>query len=106
MHEIVEFVEEHNIPPNLKMNLDQTPSKYVPSGRHTLAKKGCKSVSIVGSADKRGITATFIITPNGDLLPVQPIYPGKTIQSFPWFKFPDSFSLSVNLSHFNKGSSI
>ena len=27
MHEIVELVEEHNIPPNLKMNLDQTPSK-------------------------------------------------------------------------------
>lgn len=101
MHEIVALVEERNIPPNLIMNLDQIPSKYVPSGRQTLGKKGCKLVPIVGSADKSSVTATFIITLNGYLLPLQPIYAGKTIQSFPRFKFPDSFLLCVNLSHFS-----
>ena len=54
-----------------------------------------------GSADKGSITATFIITLNGDFLPMQLIYAGKTIQNFPWFKFSDSFWLSVNPSHFS-----
>ena len=39
MHEIAALVEKQNIPPNLIMNLDQTPSKYVPSGRHSSAQK-------------------------------------------------------------------
>ena len=101
MYEIVALVEENNIYPNLIMNLDQTPSKYVPSGRHILTEKGCKSMHIADSANKGSITVTFIITFNGDFLPMQLKYGGKTIQSFPWFKFSDSFWLSVNPSHFS-----
>ena len=66
-----------------------------------MAKKGVKSVAIAGSADKRGITGTFVITLNGDFLPLQLIYGGKTKQSLPRYKFPDSFSLSVNPKHFS-----
>ena len=32
MHKIVQKVEKHNIPHSLIINVDQTPSKYVPVG--------------------------------------------------------------------------
>ena len=70
LHNIVAIVEEHEIPPDLIMNLDQTPLKYVPVSHHTVAKKGAKSVSIAGSSDKRCITGTFVITLAGDFLPL------------------------------------
>ena len=57
-------------------------------------------MSISGSSDKRCITGTFVITLAGDFLPSQLIYGGKTTQSLPIFKFPGSFSLSVNPKHF------
>ena len=101
LHNIVTLVEEHNIPQNLILNLDQTSLKYVPASHNTMAKKGVKSVAIAGSADKRSITGTFVITLNGDFLPLQLIYGGKTKQSLPQYKFPHSFSLSVNLNHFS-----
>lgn len=101
LHNIVALAEEHEIPPELVMNLDQTPLKYVPVLHHTMAKKGAKSVSIAGSADKRCITGTYIITLSGNFLPIQLIYGGKTAQSLPQYKFPDSFSLSVNPKHFS-----
>ena len=50
LHNIVTLVEEHNIPPNLILNLDQTPSKYVPMLHNIMAKKGVKSVAIAGHA--------------------------------------------------------
>ena len=39
LHNIVTLVEEHNIPQNLILNLDQTPLKYVPVSHNTMAKK-------------------------------------------------------------------
>ena len=90
LHKIVTLIEEHNITESLVMNLDQTPLKYVPVSHNTMTKKGVKSVSIAGSGDKRGITGTFVITLDG-----------KTKQSLPRYKFPESFSLSVNPKHFS-----
>ena len=101
LHNIVAIVEENKIPQNLIMNLDQTPLKYVPVSHHTMAKKGVKSVSIAGSSDKRCITATFVITLEGDFLPLQLIYSDKTKQSLARYKFPESLSLSVNPKHFS-----
>ena len=74
LHDIVALAEEHNVPSSLILNLDQTPLKYIPVGRQSLAKKGSKSVSIAGSTDKRSITGTFIITLSGNFLPMQLIY--------------------------------
>ena len=87
IHKIVQKVEKHNIPHSLIINADQTPSKYVPVGRSTLAEKNVKDVPISGSADKR--------------LSFQLIYKGKTTQSLPKIDFPDGFSLSVNEKHFS-----
>ena len=101
LHDIVSLVEEHKIPKSLIINLDQTPSKYVPVGNSTLAKKGASCVVIAGSADKRCITATFSVTLSGEFLPMQLIYGGKTTQSIPRFAFPKGFCLSANVSHFS-----
>ena len=83
LHEIVTKVEKHNIPPELILNIDQTPLKYVPVGNETLAPRGETSVTIGGSSDKRSITGTFAISLQGDFLPMQLIYGGKTSQSLP-----------------------
>ena len=66
-----------------------------------MAKKNSSSVPIIGSSDKRSITGTFIVTLDGQFLPMQLIYGGKTLKSLPNFEFPDSFSLSVNPKHFS-----
>ena len=62
------------------INLDQTPSKFVPGCYKTLGKKGCKSVAIAGSTDNGMITATFSITLTGEFLPIQLIYGDKIIK--------------------------
>ena len=64
LYGIVQKINEHKIPSSIIINLDQTPSKFVPGWNETLAKKGCKSVLIAGSTDKRMITATFSIFAN------------------------------------------
>ena len=64
-------------------------------------------MSVAGSTDKRSITGTFIITLSGKFFPIQLIYGGKTKQSLPRFKFPESFSLSANRKPFsNKAESL
>ena len=83
------------------MNLDQTPMKYVPCGKTTLEKQGTTTVPIHGVSDKRMITATFTITLDGQFLPMQLIYSGKTERSIPKAKFPRGFSLSANPKHFS-----
>ena len=98
---IVACIEEHNIPSNLVINLDQTPLKFVPVSPRTLAKKAAKSVAIAGSSDKQSITEAFTITLGGKFLPLQLTYGGKTKQSLPRFKFSKSFSLSTNPKHFS-----
>ena len=101
MHKIVQKVEKHDIPHSLIINADQTPCKYVPTARYTLAEKNSKSVILAGGADKRAITATFAQTLNSEFLPMQLIYQGKTSQSFPKIEFPSGFSLSANKTHFS-----
>ena len=100
-HEIVSKVEKHKIPHSMIINIDQTPSKFAPVATCTLAEKNSKHISIFGSSDKKAITATFGITFTNKFLPMQLIYGGKTSQSFPKFKFPESFSLSANPKHFS-----
>ena len=46
------------------------------------------------------MTGTFIVTLDGQLLPIQLIYRGKMLKSLQNFEFPDSFSLSENPKHF------
>ena len=64
--------------------------------KQNIGKKGCKSVPIAGSTDKRMITTTFSIILTGEFLPIQLIYGGKTKKSIPADSFPSDFVISVN----------
>ena len=44
---------------------------------------------------KSGLTVTL----DGNILPFQVIYKGKTNQSLPKVRFPEGFSLSANIKH-------
>ena len=98
LYSLVKKIEENDIPASLVLNLDQTPSKFVPDCNKTLAKKESKTVSIAGSADKRMITATFVITLSGDFLPIQLIYGGKTKKAFQQSNFLMNFMLLLIIS--------
>ena len=80
LHEIVTKVEKNNIPPELILNIDQTPLKYVPVGNETLTPRGETSVTIEGSSYKHSMTGTFAISLHRDFLLMQLIYGGKTSQ--------------------------
>ena len=67
-----------------------------------MAFKGSKKVAITGAADKRNIKATFAVTLSGTFLPIQLMYGGKTEQSLPRYKFPDSFFNEVIISSIDK----
>lgn len=95
-------VKDHSIPPELVINVDQTPSSYVSVGKQTMSAKGSKSVPIQGLTDKRNITLTFSITLAGTFLPMQIIYSGKTKASQPRnFVFPKGFCISQNPQHWS-----
>ena len=49
-------------------------------------KRNSKQLSIKRSHEKRSLTATFTITPDGTLLRMQLIYDGKTKQSLPRYE--------------------
>lgn len=101
LHNIVQKIERYKIPHSMVINLDQTPTKFVPGSKRTLAKVGSTSVPVAGANDKRMITATFAVSLSGNFLPMQLIYGGKTSKSLPRVDFPDSFSLSVNVKHYS-----
>ena len=47
------IIEEHDIPKELILNLDQTPLSYVSPGKYTFNPKGAETVPIKGIDDKR-----------------------------------------------------
>ena len=65
LHGIVKKIEDYDIPPSLVLNVDQTPSKYIPVLNKTMVPKGSKTVPTKGSTKKRMITAAFTITIDG-----------------------------------------
>ena len=74
LYSIAKKYKENQIPPSLVINLDQTPSMYVPGCNKTLAEKGNKTASIACSTDKRMIMTTFSIILSGNFLPVKLIH--------------------------------
>ena len=60
------------------INVDQTPSKYVPTSSGTIAEKNPKHVPKQAADDKRAMTLTLAETLSGDMLPFQMICTGKT----------------------------
>ena len=71
LHQIVNNVEKHQIPPSLTINFEQTLSKNVEVLSMTMDQKRESNVPIAGISDKRSITATLSITLNNKLLLMQ-----------------------------------
>ena len=100
-NDIASAVLKYNIPDEIILNIDQTPSKLVPTGNVTMAETGSKHVSRKGRNDKRGITVTLSETITGKIFPSQLIYTGKTARSLPSVEFPNGFCLSYNPKHWS-----
>ena len=99
--QIASVVYEHDIPPELVINLDQTPLSYVSPGKYTFSFKGAKNVPVKGVDDKRQITATFAVSSTGDFLPIQLIYEGKTKRCLPKIDFPEMFNVTFSENHWS-----
>ena len=74
---ITKAIQGNDIPPDLVINLDHTPSCYVSPGKYSFHFKGSKHVPVKGVDDKRHIAVTFGVSAVGDFLPTQVIYVGK-----------------------------
>ena len=85
LYEITVKVRKCNIPDELIINVDQTPSKFAATDNVTMAAKGEKHISRAGATDKRAITVTLSESLDGHTLPFQLIYTGKTQRSLPNF---------------------
>ena len=101
LFDIIEKALKHNIPDELIINADQTPSKFVATDNVTMAAKGEKHVSRTGATDKRAITVTLCESLDGNILPFQLIYTGKTPRSLPNIEFPPGFCLAYNEKHWS-----
>jgi len=101
LFEIIDKALTHDIPDELIINVDQTPSKFVATDNVTMAAKGEKHISRAGASDKRAITVTLGETLDGHILPFQLIYTGKTQRSLPSVKFPEGFCLAYNPKHWS-----
>ena len=106
LNEITDKVLQHNIPDELVINVDQTPSKFVATDNITMTAKGEKHISRAGATDKRAITVTLCESLDGCMLPFQLIYTRKTERSLPNFTFPDRFCLAFNYKHWSNETEI
>ena len=79
LYNFVLNVEKWEIPHSFIINLDQKPLKYITAMNHMMATQDSKSVSIVGSSNKRCVTG-ITITLDDWFLSMQLIYPEKTKQ--------------------------
>ena len=102
LHNICTLVQQtYNIPDERIINVDQTPSKYMPTSSVTTAEKNSKHVPKQEVDDKCAITLKLAKTLSGDMLPFQMIYTGKTSCSLPAAKFPESFLLGFKKLHWS-----
>ena len=95
-NDIVSAALKYNIPDELILNIDQTPSKFVPTENVAMAETRSKHVSRKDGNDKRCITVTLSETITGKILPFQLIYTGKTARSLLSVEFSNGFCLSYN----------
>lgn len=76
-------IQIHKIHPSLVINMDQTGVLLAPADSRTYEAHGAKEIKVISADDKRQITACIASSLNGDLLPVQLIFQGKTAQCHP-----------------------
>ena len=98
---ITNKMAEHNIPPELVINLDETGLPIVPVSQWTFADKGSKQIPVTGLDDKRQITGLLACSLSGELLPPQMIYQGTTDRCHPRFSFPPGWDIFHSSTHWS-----
>ena len=101
LDDVAETVEMEEVCPELILNWDQTGIQIVPSSTWTMDREGVSRIEMVGAKDKRQITAVFCCTLQGDFLPVQLIYQGKTSRCHPKFRFPPGWHITHAPKHWS-----
>ena len=99
LSDIRSIVAMEDIPKELIINWDQTGMKYVPVSNWTFEEKGTKRIEIAGLDDKRQITVLLSCTMDGNLLPTQVIYAGKTPACLPKDGIPTDWYLTYSENH-------
>lgn len=89
-------IKEEDIPASLFVNSDQTQVVYAPGDQLTWAETGAKQVPILGGEEKRAFTVLVSVACNGNVLPMQAIYSGKTNRSRPSPMSPNYSDLISN----------
>ena len=98
---IKNVVSLDEIPSALTINWDQTRIQYVPVSSWTMETEGTKRIEVAGKDDKRQITAVFGASMEGDFLPVQLVYQGKTTRCLPQVEFPASWHITYSENHWS-----
>jgi hypothetical protein len=75
--------------------MDQTGIHLVPSSSWTYEQKGSEHVAVIGAEDKRQITACIASSMDGNFLPLQLVFQGKTPRCLP----PDTPASLASLAH-------
>ncbi|THU77489.1 hypothetical protein K435DRAFT_877775 [Dendrothele bispora CBS 962.96] len=81
--QIVYAMQWYNIPPKLLLNGDQMGIYVLPNSSRTYHPTGEKQVDVVAKDEKRAFTLFVTSTADGDFLPFQQIWGGKTKASTP-----------------------
>jgi DDE superfamily endonuclease len=74
---------QYKVHPSLIINMDQTGIHLVPSSSWTYERKGSDHVAVIGAEDKRQITACIASSMDGNFLPLQLVFQGKTSRCLP-----------------------
>lgn len=101
LDDLVTTVEMEEISSELILNWDQKGIRLVPASSTTMEKRGVKRVEVVGQNDKRLITALFCGSLQGDFLPLQLIYKGKTSRCHPHHDFPPGWHITHSPNHWS-----
>ena len=101
LQDVVDIATMENIPSRLIVNWDQTGLNLVPCPTWTMEEKGKKRVEIAGLNDKRQITAVLCGNLDGEVLPEQLIYGGKTKRCHAVYNFPDDWNITHSANHWS-----
>ena len=98
---IVPEVILNDIPADFVINCDQTGLKIVPTGEWTMNLSGDKIIPVVGTDDKREITAVLAATATGKYLPLQLLFKGMTNRCHPVVTFLPGYDIWHSSNHWS-----
>ncbi|THV03410.1 hypothetical protein K435DRAFT_835856 [Dendrothele bispora CBS 962.96] len=82
-YRLVHLITYYDIPPGLLINMDQTGIMVLLTRGRTWDEKGARQVDIHGTDEKRAYTLCVASSADGDFLPFQQVWSGKSARSIP-----------------------